>query len=212
MDQVKTMIAVPCMDMVHTSFMKSLLKLIKIGECEVSFSVSSLIYDARNMLAGQAVTGGYDRVLWIDSDMVFNPDLLVKLSADMDEGRELVTGIAFRRKPPFRPCIFNELEYKPNDETKAIDIKLSTYEDYPQDSLFPIAACGLAGCLMSTKLISEVGNKFGAPFTPLLGMGEDISFCYKASQLGEKMYCDSRVKLGHVGLMTVTEQTFQSMR
>lgn len=207
---LRTLIAVPCMDMVHTVFMKSLLKLIKVGDCEMGFTVSSLIYDARNLLAGQAVTEGYDRVLWLDSDMVFAPDLLAKLSADMDEGRELVTAIAFRRKPPFKPCIFNELEYNPGDEN--IDIKLTTYEDYPKDSIFPIAACGLAGCMMSTDLISRIGNKFGAPFTPLLGMGEDLSFCYKASQLGVELFCDSRVKMGHVGSMTVTEQTYLSMR
>lgn len=56
----KTLICIPCMDMVHTAFMQSLLGLKIVGEASCSIKTSSLIYDARNGLTKEAVEGGYD--------------------------------------------------------------------------------------------------------------------------------------------------------
>jgi len=208
---MKTLVALPCMDMVHTIFLKSLLSMDRIGTCGFAFSCSSLIYDARNQLAKQAVTEGYDRVLWLDSDMDFQPDLLKRLSERMDEGREFVTGLYFKRKAPVKPVIYKDIGCIDNKE-KGITPVAVCYEDYPKDSIFTIAGCGFGGVLMSTDLISKVGDKFGMPFSPIMGFGEDLSFCIRASELGIEMYCDSSVKMGHVGLGTKTEETYLSTR
>ena len=86
---MKTMIAVPCMDTVPTRFMTSLLAMRKVGEpCIHYFEMSSLIYDARNKIARAAIKEKCERVLWLDSDMEFEPDLMERLSARIDEGRE----------------------------------------------------------------------------------------------------------------------------
>ena len=76
---MKTLIAVPCMDSVPTPFCRSLAMLQKVGDCAISFQVSSLIYTARDNLARKAVDMGADQILWLDSDMVFNPDLMEQL-------------------------------------------------------------------------------------------------------------------------------------
>ena len=57
-------------------------------EVQYTFAQSSLIYDARNILAGVAIDGGFDRVLWLDSDMSFDPSTFWRLHMDLDEGRE----------------------------------------------------------------------------------------------------------------------------
>lgn len=209
---MKTLVALPCMDMVHTIFLKSLLSMDRIGQCGFAFSCSSLIYDARNQLAKQAVTEGYDRVLWLDSDMDFQPDLLKQLSADMDEGREFVTGLYFKRKAPVKPVIYKSLGFYKDEDKEGVTPVAVPYEDYPKDSVFSIAACGFGGCLVSVDLIKRVGDKFGLPFSPIMGFGEDLSFCTRVSELGVEMFCDSRVKMGHVGLGTITEETYLSMR
>ena len=209
---MKTLIAIPCMDMVQTSFMKSVLGLIRTGETTVSFLTSSLIYDSRNNLAKQAITEGYDRVLWLDSDMVFAPDLLLRLSADMDEGREFVSGLYFKRKPPFMPVLYKELKYTHNPEKGEVKVDIEAYEDYPKNEIFKVAACGFGGVMMSADLINRIGNAFGLPFSPAIGLGEDLSFCMRAAQIGAEIFCDSRVKLGHVGLGTITEETYLSMK
>ena len=209
---MRTLIALPCMDMVHTVFLKALMGMDRVGDIHFSISCSSLVYDARNTLAKQAVIEGFDRVLWLDSDMDFSPDLLKRLSADMDEGREMVSGLYFKRKAPVKPVIYKELGFwrdKEKDEVTPIAIP---YEDYPKDEIFTIAGCGFGGCLVSVDLIKRVGDKFGLPFSPIMGFGEDLSFCSRVSQLGVEMYCDSRVKMGHVGLGTITEETYFQTR
>ena len=52
---MKTLIAIPCMDNVAAPFAHSLATMEKTGECVISMNISSLIYDARNQLAAQAL-------------------------------------------------------------------------------------------------------------------------------------------------------------
>lgn len=207
---MKTLVAVPCMDMVQTSFMNSLLRLMSVDETKISFRVSSLVYDSRNLLAGEAVSQGYDRILFLDSDMVFQPDLLIRLSKDMDEGRDYVCGLFFRRKPPYKPVIYKDLHYH-RDGLK-LDMKLEPYLDYPQNEIFEVAGSGFGAVMMTTELVNKVGDKFGYPFSPEMGFGEDLSFCWRVKQLGIPMYCDSSVRVGHVGMGTISEETYFATR
>lgn len=209
---MKTLIALPCMDTVHTIFMKSLLGMDRPGQTGFAFSCSSLIYDARNTLAKQAVNEGYDRVLWLDSDMDFRPDLLKQLSEDMDEGRELVSGLYFKRKAPVKPVIYKDIGMLKNENDDGMTPVAIPYDDYPEDSIFSIAGCGFGGCLVSVDLIKRIGEKYGLPFSPIMGFGEDLSFCIRATELGVELFCDSRVKMGHVGLGTITEETYKQLR
>ena len=207
---MKTMIAVPCMDMVQTTFMESMMGLMSAGECQVSYTKSSLVYDARNMLASKALNGGFDRILWLDSDMVFRPDLLIRLAKDMDEGREMVSAVYFKRKPPFTPICYKTLEYSEHDNKPAY--KLEPYLDYPKDDIFQAAGCGFGAVMMTTDLIRKVAERFGYPFSPMMGIGEDLTFCWRVGQLGVPIWCDSRIKVGHSGVMTVTEETYLTSR
>lgn len=98
---MKLMIAVPCMDMVHTLFFRSFAGLRLPHGSEVVISTSSLIYDARNQLARKAVEGGYDRVLWLDSDMVFNPDMVERFMATWTADWNMFPGFS---SPAARRC------------------------------------------------------------------------------------------------------------
>lgn len=209
---MKILIAIPCMDMVHTTFLKSVLGMDRVGECRFSITCSSLIYDARNNLAKQAVSEGFDRILWLDSDMDFQPDLMRKLSADLDEGREFVSGLYFKRRAPIQPVVYKEVGYYHSKELDEVTPIAIPYGDYPKDDIFKVAGAGFGGAMMTVDLIKRVGDKFGLPFSPIMGFGEDLSFCVRCSELGVELFCDSRVKMGHVGLGTITEETYFSTR
>ena len=209
---MRTLIAVPCMDTIHTLFFSSYLKLKKPENQETvtAVTVSSLIYDARNTLAQIAVNNGYDRVLWLDSDMTFDPDLLLRFHADLDEGRDMVCGNFFTRKAPIRPVIYDRLEeFGPDGQLVNVS---HPYEDYPRESVFPVAGCGVGAVMMNTSLIRRVGDAFGAPFTPLPTHGEDFAFCIRARHVGATVWCDSRIKLGHAGVSIINEQTWDALR
>ena len=204
---MRTLIGVPCMDMVHTQFMSSLLGLEPLGDVELRVMRSSLIYDARNLICRDAVEGGYDRILWLDSDIVFDGDLLVRLSKHLDDGKEIVTGLCFTRREPIKPVIYSDV--------RMVDVEgkqkphMTTYFDYPSDSLFTVDACGMAAVLMNTDVVKRIGETYGLPFSPILGFGEDISFCIRARKLGIDVWCDSSIKLGHIGNFVITEQHYR---
>ena len=79
---MKTMILIPCMDMVHTVFMHSLLLLDKPSDVMYAIHKGSLVYDSRNQLLEAAKANQVDRVLWLDSDMEIPMDAMRKLSED----------------------------------------------------------------------------------------------------------------------------------
>lgn len=204
---MRTMIAIPCMDMMHSQFVMSLTGLRLDGEVKFAYSVSSLVYDSRNGLARKAIVEKYDQILWLDSDMEFDPDLYKRLKADLDEGRDMVCGIYVTRKPPIKPVIFDKCGYEhlQGNEVKPI---AKTMYDYPKDDIFEVEACGFGGVLMKVDLLREIEAKYGLPFSPILGFGEDISFCLRVRESGHKIFCDSRVKMGHVGNYTYKENDY----
>lgn len=205
---MKTLIALPCMDAVNTMFLRSILALHRVGHTEYGIAASSLVYDARNSLAMKAVTEKFDRILWLDSDMTFAPDLMERLSEDLDEGRDFVSALYFTRKPPIKPVIFSETGYNRIGDTHEVRPFAKTMYEYPKDAVFEIASAGFGGVMMNVSLVKDIMDKYGLPFTPFMGFGEDLSFCIRASELGRKMYCDSRLKMGHVAQSVITEDVY----
>ncbi len=206
--KMKTLIAVPCHDMVHAVFMRSLMEMKKPDDTAFAVVTNTLIYIARNMIAKKAVENGFDRVMWLDSDMVFPADTMLRLAADMDEGRDFVSGLYFTRKNPVLPCIDEEIHWRVKDGGW-VECGATPYEGYPKESIFQIAGCGFGCCMTSVPLLKKMIEKYGAPFYPLMGMGEDNSFCFRANEDGEKIWCDSRIKAGHVGQFVFDEDVFE---
>lgn len=193
---IRTLIAVPCMEMVHADFTRSLVELDTVENTSVAIMKNSLIYDARNSICLNAIRHGFDRVLWIDSDMIVPKDAMRILTEDMDKGLDFVTGVYHMKTVPPKPVLYSDIWYRvtENEATAgAATVKSIT------DGLFEIAGSGF-GCVMtSAMLLKKLVDKYGAPFTPMMGLGEDLAFCWRVRQIGEKMYCDGRVSCGHIG-------------
>lgn len=202
---IKTLIALPCMQKVDTPFFKDFVALQRVGDTRFGVTQCSMVHDARNEFVSRAILGGYDRVLWIDSDMVYSPDLMEKLSADMDEGREYVAALAFKRVIPTAPVV-----YKRIGESKTPGIyEAQIMKDYPKDTIFECAGTGF-GCVMtSVGLLKRAWDKYGPPFFFHANLGEDLSFCYRVGQMGIPMYCDSRIKVGHLGTVVFDEKVYE---
>ena len=202
---MKTLIAIPCMDVIEADFTDCLTELLlhhNPGEIEVKYLKASLVYDARNQLAKYVRDRGcFDYVLWLDSDMTFEPDLLDRLLEDI-EGKQAVSGLCFGRRPPFRPCIFKRLEVE--QKGQMIHPHADNWYDYPRDQLFEVEACGFACLLMRVDVLEAMGI-YGVPFFPIAGMGEDLTFCWRARKLDIKFHCDSRLKIGHIMRVSVDE-------
>ena len=204
---MRTLIAVPAMDTLSTDFCRSCVGLQLSGEVQWTFSQGSLVYDGRNILADTAVREGFDRVLWLDSDMVFDPYLFRRLSEHLDLGKEMVSGLYVSRKAPIHPVIYKSIRRDPL-ENGFLPVA-EAFIDYPRDSLFPVAGCGFGAVMMTTELLRRLQAAYGLPFTPLPGFGEDLSFCLRVQELGAEMWCDSSIKLGHAGMAIYTEAEYR---
>ena len=205
---MKTLIAIPCTDMMHVGFVQSLLHLEKGDSTSVLFNANSLIYDSRNLIALTAIEKKFDRVLWLDSDMMFTPATMKMLAEDLDANPEcdMVTGLYFKRRAPHLPVIYQVLEEPRRDDEGHMIGRIRDYVDYPKDKLFPVRGCGFGCCMTTTKLLKDVWDNFGPAFVPYVWAGEDISFCHRVNQLGYQIMCDSRVTCGHIGTYVYTEE------
>lgn len=203
---MKILIAVPCMDHVPTPFCQSLALIQKIGDCTLMMQSGSLVYASRDTLATLAVTKEFDYVLWLDSDMVFKPDTLIRMMDTLQKNDlDILTGLCFRRVPPYTPTLFDKLEM---DGKNCIHTE---FDEIPEE-LFEVGGCGFAAVLMKTDVFLDVSAKFGAMFTPIGQNGEDASFCMRARECGYKIFCDPKIVIGHVGNIVVDDVFYRATR
>ena len=202
---MKTLIAIPCMDQVPTMFCQSLALLKKVGECTLAMQTGSLVYSSREQLTVKAAKADADYVLWLDSDMVFAPDLLERMLATLEAGKyDILSGVYYRRVAPYTPVLFETLEINENG-----DAKYTEYKEIP-DGIFEAAGCGFGCVLMRSDVFLDVQYRFGHMFTPIGKNGEDVSFCWRARQCGFKIYCDPSIKLGHVSYQMITADMYKA--
>ena len=207
---IKTLIAIPCFDMVHTEFMQSIVALEKPENTSFTVVKNTLISFARNTIARNAIEAGFDRVMWFDSDMNIPRNALMKLTEDMDKhpGIDMVTGLYFTRKPPIKPVLYSNLFWEEKDGQ--INAGAEHYFFYPE-GLTPISGCGFGCCLTSVALLKKVWQTEGKPpFQEMQGFGEDLSFCQRVIRCGGSMWADTSVKCGHVGVMEYNEQYYKA--
>lgn len=194
---MKTLIAIPAMEQMQTLTVQCLANLRQIGTTRTDFMVRMPVDMARNKLAKRACEEGFDHILWIDSDMYFEPDLMERLAEDLDQ-YDVVTGLYFKRKFPAEPVLYKSIDME--------KMQAETYWDYPHDALFPVAACGFGGVLMKTEALANTDDP---PFEMFPGYSEDLSYCIRAAEKGWKIGCDSRVKLGHIGTVIFGEKMYK---
>lgn len=201
---MKILIAVPCMDQVPAPFCQSLAQLQRIGECVLMMQSGSLIYTSRNDLATAAIQIDADYVFWLDSDMVFKPDTLIRMMETLKANDlDILTGLYFRRVPPYSPVLYNKIEID------GVACEFSEFKTIP-DGLFEVGACGFGCVLMKTDVFFDVQSKFGNMFAPIGNNGEDVAFCWRARQCGYKVVCDPTMICGHVGYSVVDDQFFKA--
>jgi cellulose synthase/poly-beta-1,6-N-acetylglucosamine synthase-like glycosyltransferase len=155
----------------------------------------SLVYTARETAANTFMEGDYDALLFVDSDMKVPIDLLAKL---VEADKDIVSGLAFKRFPPYEPCIFNKCERG----------STQFWFDYPK-GLIEIQGVGMACTLIKRKVFEKTPKPW---FFPEPNIGEDLAFCIRAKEQGFKIYCDTNLICGHCTTEVVTETHYLKWR
>lgn len=166
----------------------------------------SAIDQGRNRISYDAIyRRKFEEIFWIDSDIFFDPD-------DVDRIRSYdlpIVGAAY----PFKgyPIMtFSPLDCKPIIFDKS-------------SGLVEVKALATGFLFTKAYVFDKIKEKFNLPvcntsfdspqipfFQPAIWnlieqdyyLGEDFSFCIRASNCGYKIYLDAGVKLGHIGRYT----------
>ena len=200
------LIAVPSMESVPAVFAQSLAMLKKVGNCAVAFQVGSLVYESRNDLAKYAVQSEADYVLWLDSDMMFEPELLEKMMATLQEkDLDILSGIYYRRRHPFSPVLMKKLSIAENNFCE-----YENFNAYPEDGIFEVEGIGFGCVLMKSDVLMDIKATYNDWFSPFGRVGEDLSFCWRARQTGHKIFADPSIQLGHCGQQIITKEFYEA--
>lgn len=160
------------------------------------YVADSLVYDARNELVNQAIKHEAKYLLFVDSDMIFKRE---DLQSMLNRGVDICTGLYVERTgEKHRPTVYSNIDVRTQEHN---GIKEHITEVKP---FFEVKGCGMGFCLINTEVFKNVIKYYGDCFQPIGGLGEDLSFCWRATHLGYKIYCDSTFELGHMGHYTYT--------
>lgn len=167
----------------------------------------SCISQARSKITYDAIyRRKFEEIFWIDSDISFNPD-------DVDKIRNYnlpIVGAAYSMKgwPIMTFSPLNEKEIVFNEKTEKLTevkalatgflcIKAEVFHTMKEKLNIPVCNTSFSAetiPFFKPEIWTENGNA--------CYLGEDFSFCIKASNCGYKIYLDSSVKLGHIGKYT----------
>ena len=150
-----------------------------------------------------------DWIFFLDTDHVFDPDLLSRLlTLQYAYDLEVVSGNYFQRVPPFYPvtCRFEE-----NSERLIMDLDKETGKLRwgPQDSLYELENGGTGGgCLLIQRSVFPKLRKLGMgePFENLPPWYEDYSFFWRCHEAGVKCWLAPRVECHHLQVRPVSQK------
>ena len=163
----------------------------------------SAIDQGRNVMATRALDGGFEELMWIDSDVAFHPQDVERLRR---HELPLCCGIypkkgqrafAFNFLPETQSVRFGEHGGLLRIERAGmgfVHTRRAVYERI-------VEACSLPVC---NEIYGERMLPFFQPMIVPDAVGhsylpEDFAFCERARQAGHKIVVDTTLRLGHVG-------------
>lgn len=160
----------------------------------------SAIDQGRCVMAQQAIDNGYEHILWIDSDISFYvPDVYKILNYNLPfvTAAYSVKGwpvLTTKFSDHFDEVIFGEnggLYQAEYAATGFMYTHVSVYEKIAKNfNLKPVNIWGGQYKVHPWFLPMIIGDNY---------VGEDFSFCKRATDSGIDIYCDTTIRLSHIG-------------
>ena len=193
---IKLAILVPTRDMVHAHFAYSLAQLVKttseVGiDTYLYFDSSTILLNQREKLIDEAIKMEADYVLWLDSDMMFPSNVVLKLLA---HNKDIVACNYMKRSLPMKTVAYTDL----NDWDSWVPME-------PQEELVKVKGIGMGCILMKT----EVFKKLEKPYFEFRfkedtkdWFGEDFILQDKIQKVGYEIFVDTilSMEIKHVGI------------
>jgi hypothetical protein len=158
----------------------------------------SAIDQGRCVMAQEALDAGYEHLFWIDADVAFWP---------YDVEKVINSGLPFLSAPysvkgwPSLTTEFFDKEIMLGEAGGLYEIKYAaTGFMYTHRSVYEAVVRS-----ENLKRVRIWGGKYEVYpyFLPLIldneYIGEDFAFCHRVRQAGIKLFCDTRIRLAHIG-------------
>lgn len=206
-------IAVPVAQVVEPRAFASMMALVNysanhgIKIHSIGVTERQLIEDARNTMTETFLTTPVEWMFWMDSDMTFPPDTLVKLF-DLLEKKEakMATGIYYQRLGNNMPCLWSrgqETTYgevtgmgsEKGKENKYMGSFMIVHPDKKEP--FKVHAAGF-GCVLVHRSVFEMMDRPWFKFIKGI-CSEDFYFFVNAHELGFDLWVEPTIDLGHIG-------------
>lgn len=191
----KVLIALPCQDQCNSWFAYDLARLVGYSiaagvQVNVGLLKTAYLPSSRSLLAEMGLRAQTSHILWVDSDMRFPKDALVRL---LKHNEAIVAASYSMRRMPLGPVAYKgydqrEPVYVPNDAT----------------GLIRVGMVGMGLMLTETRVFDVMPKPwFANPYRPDLDdfEGEDVWFCRHAVQQGFHVMVDQELtrETGHLG-------------
>lgn len=194
----KIMIATPCHDRkLPVEYVSALLDTIRAGIPAIIAPVflpgESILPHARNFLAKLFLDSDFDTLVYIDSDMVWNPEQFAK--------------IALSEKPVMSAVAHLKAENAP------FNYRLLDKEKPDADGILSVESIGCAFLKLDRNVVEVAArdsetytvhdSEYPSIFENMISkgelVGEDIAFCRKVRRRKYKILADLGVVVGHIG-------------
>lgn len=148
----------------------------------------------------------FTHVLWMDDDIVVEPDAIIRLLDLVDNSHPVVAALAFDRNPPYAPAIWKKVHQWGNAYHSLTQIL-----DYPQDDWVPIIASGLC-CVAFDREVFEAIKK---PYFDWIQEGYDRNDHTPDGHLFGQFedhhipcFCHTGVKVGHMSHPVIVDEAY----
>jgi hypothetical protein len=185
-------IGIPTMGTIPIKVFASVVKVVRIygDELKIMTTANSLVYNARNDIALDALNNGTD-LFFLDSDIEFTTEAFKRL---LSHKKPIVAGLYWQRSSPSLPVAYKKVRPKTLFRDTPVAEHITDIEPFME-----VEGAGLGFCLIRHEVLKAVSKDCDNPFQPFGNMGEDFSFFYRCRKKGYKVYLDTTLKLKHLG-------------
>lgn len=188
----------------------------------LSLQSSPRIVQARTELVDAFLHTGHEWLFMVDADMAWQYEDFDRLARAADkERRPIIGGLCFgggRANERFN--VFPTLYNISKDEDGNLTSDYIT--DYPKNKIVEVSATGAAFLLVHRRVLIHMLNTYGVNRNPFpwfdeikvtgKPLGEDITFCVRATSIGYKIFVHTGVKIGHEKRYLLTEELYDDNR
>lgn len=162
----------------------------------------------RNVMLQEFLEEGFDYLLWLDSDMIYPPNIIeeyLKAPKITKKPIDVIGCLYFKRQEPYSPIAYtlsNDKE-RPYTEIPHLSVR--------KDSFYDVDGLGFGGLMVSrhtydrlkSKKWHKYGSNFHLPFAAKDKLSHDLEFCKNVKNKGMNILMHGGIRPKHIGKLWV---------